>query len=357
MKPLKFLSLLFLFTVSLAMADNGPQHRVKQTPPVKMGTSGGSANDISRLYCCGGTLGSAALYDGMLHVLSNNHILARSGIAATGEDTLQPGLIDTGCRATGNIVGDFIGDAAPLGTNVDAALSKARSGMVDSTGAILDVGVPCFNIQAPTIGLPVMKSGRTTGFTTSTVQSVSMTVQIQYQKGCGKGKKFNILYTNQIATGNMSAGGDSGSLLVSNDGTPNPVGLLYAGSSSTTIHNPIADVVNAFAKNGHTFAFVGNNCGGTTASGIEPMTAASQGIAPSERDVDEVKRIKERNENELFLHPGVLGVGVGAAEDNPSEATIVVYVEAPHGRMPHGLPEKVEGKKVRVYLTDTIVAQ
>ncbi|MFH1261986.1 MAG: hypothetical protein V1495_00880 [Pseudomonadota bacterium] len=357
MNPLRALPLLLLFTTSLVFADSGPQHQVKQTPPVKMGTSGGSANDSSKAFCCGGTLGSAVLYDGMLHILSNNHILARSGAAATGEDTLQPGLIDSSCRATGNIVGDFIGNVIPLGANVDAALSKARSGMVDSSGTILDVGVPCSNIQAATIGLPVMKSGRTTGFTTGTVQSISMTVQIQYQQGCGKGKKFNVLYTNQIATGNMSAGGDSGSLLVSNDGTPNPVGLLYAGSNSTTIYNPIQDVVNAFVKNSHTFLFAGNNCGGTTLAGIEPMAAAFQGVTPGESDVDEAKRIKERHENEFFLHPGVLGVGVGAAEDNPVEAAIVLYVESPRGQRPDGLPDKVEGKKVRVILTDTIVAQ
>src|SRR5262249_55821023 len=70
-------------------ADNGPNHKVKQAPPVKMGTSGGSANDISTFYCCGGTLGSLILRDGQLCILSNNHVLARSGSAVAGEDTIQ----------------------------------------------------------------------------------------------------------------------------------------------------------------------------------------------------------------------------------------------------------------------------
>jgi hypothetical protein len=41
----------------------------------------------------------------------------------------------------------------------------------------------------------------------------------------------------QIITTNMSAGGDSGSLLC--DMNENAVGLLFAGSSSITIHNDI----------------------------------------------------------------------------------------------------------------------
>ncbi|MEO6710498.1 MAG: hypothetical protein ABIP42_13035, partial [Planctomycetota bacterium] len=81
-------------SLSAAYVDGGAQHRTQQTPPVKMGTSGGSANDASHLYCCGGTLGSLVRRDGVLCILSNNHILARSGSAVAGEDTIQPGLID-----------------------------------------------------------------------------------------------------------------------------------------------------------------------------------------------------------------------------------------------------------------------
>src|SRR5215470_13906288 len=103
----------FLSLISIA----GAQHTGKQTPPVKMGTSGGSANDISRFFCCGGTLGSLVTRDGVLCILSNNHILARSGSASSGEDTIQPGLVDTACRTTSvNIVADFIGNRVPLGS-------------------------------------------------------------------------------------------------------------------------------------------------------------------------------------------------------------------------------------------------
>jgi hypothetical protein len=338
-----------LLLSSVALGDGGPNHQVKQTLPVKMGASGGSVNDRSNAFCCGGTLGSAVTRDGVLSILSNNHILARSGLATAGEDTLQPGLIDTGCNgANSNIVGDFAGDIVPLGTaNVDAAISTARSGAVDTTGAILDVGVPCSATQGAILGLPVMKSGRTTGFTTSTVQSFNATVSVQYQKGCGKGRKFTITYTNQILTGNMSAGGDSGSLLLSNDGTPNPVGLLYAGSSSVTVHNPIQDVVNAFSAGGHTFGFVGTMC---TSSASLPIVAG-----PPSSEVEFATMVKERHERDLMAQPAILGVGVGADDQNPNEAVIVVLLE--EGRSHRPIPAELDGVRVRVIRTDPIVAQ
>jgi hypothetical protein len=315
-----------------------------------MGTSGGSATDSSHFYCCGGTLGSLVRRDGVLHILSNNHILARSGIGTTGEDDVQPGLIDSNCSAsTSNVVGDFAGNLVPLGTaNVDVALSVARSN-VDATGSILDVGVPCSSVQAPTLGLAVMKSGRTTGFTTGSITSINTSVTIQYQKGCNTGKKFNVTYTNQIMTGAMSAGGDSGSLLLSNDGTPNPVGLLFAGSASTTVYNPAQQVVNAFTAGGHTFSFVGNTCPGATAGDL--------GQSPSDRELEAALQVKLENEADLFGNPNVVGVGIGAAEDNPIEAVIVVYVESSPEHPQRMLPAEIGGFRVRVIMTDKIVAQ
>jgi hypothetical protein len=338
------------------LADNGPQHQAVQSLPIKLGTSGGSSVDASNAFCCGGTFGSAVTYDGQLAILSNNHILARSGSATAGEDDIQPGLIDVGCRASGaHVVADFVGNVVPLGSglgghNVDTGVAIARSGAVSTTGEILDVGVPCNTTQAASIGLAVMKSGRTTGFTTGNIQATNVSVSIQYQKGCNSGKKFTITYTNQISTGAMSAGGDSGSLLVSNDGSPNPVGLLYAGSSSTTIYNPIGDVLGAYAAAGHTVAFVGNTC---AASRI----ALNPGIGPADNDVEYARVIKERYEPDLFSRPGVIGVGVGATVDGGTEAAIILYVDAPKGSHPQGFPAELDGVKVRVIPTDPIVAQ
>lgn len=345
-------ALSLLLVAGVSRADNGPQHKVKQAPPVKMGTSGGSKNDKSGFYCCGGTLGCLVLRDGVLSILSNNHVLGRSGVAVAGEDTLQPGLIDSGCNGnTPNVVGDYAGNLVPLGTaNVDAAISTARTN-VDATGAILDIGVPISTVQAPTINLPVRKSGRTTGHTTGTIKTINTTVTVQYQKGCGTGQKFNVTFTQQIVSTNMSAGGDSGSLLISNDGTPNPVGLLFAGNSTSTVYNRASAVVSAFSAGGHTFSFVG------TASDVEPGPPAGL-LTPSDEAIAKAIQVQFEHEVELMRRANVIGVGVGAAENDPTQAALVVYIALPDaGQLAPTFPTSIDGVPVRVELTDPFVAQ
>lgn len=333
-------------------ADGGAAHRTRQAPPVKMGTSGGSAADSSLFYCCGGTLGALVRRDGVVHILSNNHVLARTGLATTGEDDVQPGLIDSGCQSgSSNVVGDFAGNIVPLGTgNVDAALSVARTN-VDATGSILDIGVPCSAVQPAAVGLAVEKSGRTTGLTRGTVQAVNVTVTVQYQRGCNTGRKFYVTYTNQvnITPGSFSAGGDSGSLIVSDDGSPNAVALLYAGSSSSTIGNPIQDVVNAFTAGGHSFSFVGTACG----SFVQSAPIAG----PSLAGLDAARLVKEDHESSLLGRRGVLGVGVGVSESDATQAAIVIFVDQSDPGAWQRLPSAIDGVPVRLIPTDPFVAR
>jgi hypothetical protein len=335
-----------------SLADGGANHRAKQTLPIRLGTSGGSANDISKAFCCGGTLGAAVMCNGALHVLSNNHVLGRSGSAVAGEDTVQPGLIDTGCRSSNsNVVADYAGNLVPLGTaNVDAALSVARAGAVSTTGDILDIGAPCVTPRSAAIGMAVAKSGRTSGLTTGSVQALNLTVSVQYQKGCNSGKKFTVRYADQVSVtpGSFLQAGDSGSLMVTNDANHQPVGLLYAGSSSVAIANPAQDVIDAFGPRcGGSFGFVGATCAAGAA-----LPAAPAG--PTTTRVDLASMVKERHVARLMSVPAVLGVGVGAADDDPSEAVLVLYLE--QGRAHPPIPEAIEGVRVKIVRTDRIVA-
>src|SRR5215510_3012569 len=203
--------LLFSSMLTAGLADGGANHRVRN---LHFGVSGGNVNDASARFCCSGTLGSMITNGSTQYVLSNNHVLARSDQANAGEDISQPGLIDNNCNIS-TVVADFTA-AAPLGSNVDAAVAQLRPGQMDSTGFIEDIGVPSSSTVLPPVGLGVAKSGRTTGFTTGSISSMNTSVSIQYQKGCGKGKKFTVSYTNQIviSSSTFSAGGDSGSLIV-----------------------------------------------------------------------------------------------------------------------------------------------
>src|SRR5215204_4571681 len=156
--------LLFSSLLTSGLADGGSNHRARNQ---HLGVSGENVNEASRSFCRSATLRAVITDDCNQYILSNNHVLARSDQAVAGEDVSQPGLIDNGCRIA-TVVADFTG-AAPLGSNVDAAVAQLRAGTMDSSGFIEDIGVPGNSIVAPSIGLSVAKSGRTTGSTTGTI--------------------------------------------------------------------------------------------------------------------------------------------------------------------------------------------
>jgi hypothetical protein len=290
-------------------------------------------------------------------------VLGRSDQAVAGEDVSQPGLIDNGCRVA-TIVADFTG-AAPLGSNVDAAVAQLRSGTMDSTGFIEDIGAPSSTTVNPSVGLAVAKSGRTTGFTTGTIGSVNTSVSVQYQKGCNSGKKFTVSYTNQVVinSSTFSAGGDSGSLIVTNNASHNPVALLFAGSSTTTIGNPINEVLSKLgAALGRTFTFGGGGgASPTTQGGVggrQPFIPGIESLMPQlpQQAVERVSAVLENHRANLMFQPGVMGVGVGASGRADNEAGIVIYVNKDAGARPI-LPDSIEGIPVVVVLTDQFIAR
>jgi len=241
-------------------------------------------------------------------------------------------------------VADFT-TAAPLGSsNVDAALAQLKPGLMDATGFIEDIGPPSSVVMAPSVGLGVAKSGRTTGFTTGTIASINTSVSVQYQRSCGQGKKFVVSYTNQVVinSSTFSAGGDSGSLIVTNDSNHQPVALLFAGSSTTTIGNPISQVLTQVSNAlGRTVSFVGT----TQASS---MTTLAQ-------DMEQASEVKKRHELEMMSQPGVWGMGNGV-DPVSGEPTIMIFVDPSAGRA-HALPGRLDNVKVHLVTAEQPVAR
>ncbi len=121
--------------------------------------------------------------------------------------------------------------------------------MVRTDGAILEIGTISSQTIAASINQPVKKSGRTTGLTRSKVSGLNATISVTYENECAGGAAFTKTFTGQIVIANKGsrflAGGDSGSLMVQDIATnPRAVGLLFAGSSSTAIANPINQVLS-----------------------------------------------------------------------------------------------------------------
>jgi hypothetical protein len=238
----------------------GSNPRVIQTPPVKMGTSGGWRYDLANGYCCGGTLGSLIQIGSTKYVLSNWHVLysdivsgGNNRVASAGDPVIQPALIDVNCNANNaQNVATLVNNGGSLpSANVDAGIAAVISGMVDETGAILNIGTISSSTVAASLNQAVKKMGRTTGLSRSSVNGLNASVSIAYDNECAGGSAFTKTFTGQIFINNRGskflAGGDSGSLMVE-DVTTNPraVGLLYAGSSSIAVANPIGHVLNHY---------------------------------------------------------------------------------------------------------------
>src|SRR5262249_37776504 len=147
------------------------------------------------------------------------------------------------------------GGSLPMGGNaVDVGIAQVTPGMVDATGAILNVGTISATTLSPSIGQAVKKMGRTTGLTRSSISAINGSFPIQYRNECAGGNSFVQSYTNQVVIANSGCGfqnsGDSGSLLLEDAATnPRAVGLCFAGSSvcsgsAIAIANPIDAVLS-----------------------------------------------------------------------------------------------------------------
>ncbi len=237
----------------------GVSHTAIQTPPIQMGTSGGWRYDLANGYCCAGTLGSLVRIGSTQYILSNYHVLeadivngGNSRVAQAGDPVIQPGMIDISCNANNaQNVATISGIKSLPGSNVDAAIAQVIPGMVRTDGSILEVGTISASTVAASLNQAVKKSGRTTGLTRSTVSGLNATVSVTYENECAGGTAFTKTFTGQIVIANKAsrflAGGDSGSLMVE-DVTTNPraVGLLFAGSTTSAIANPIGQVLSFF---------------------------------------------------------------------------------------------------------------
>src|ERR1700691_3664896 len=265
------------------VSSSGLQNQTAQTGYIEMGSSGGNANDYDskkdgggKEYvndCCGGTLGAlVADKNSNLFILSNNHVLAESDQARTGDTVVQPALVDLNCNPqAGRTVGSLrcVVPIQSTQSNADAALAGGTPA-VDESGAILQLG-PSINGSlspgAPAAGtgeeltagllnqLRVAKSGRTTGLTCSTVNTVNLTVQVDYYYDCAETQRYYTkTYVNQIGMpgASFADSGDSGALVL-DASNAQPVGLFFSSGTDDSNHgfsvaNPIQDVLTELGQ-------------------------------------------------------------------------------------------------------------
>ncbi len=346
-----------------------------QSGAVKLGTSGGNVNDTNGNFCCAGTLGSLVVRNGTYYILSNNHVLAKSDSGITGDPITQPGLIDspTTCTTSGTStvanLSEFFNLETGPNPKVDAALAQIVNGQVDTTGSILLLGATATN-GMPDPGAPhagtgvtasvsqsVVKSARTTGLTCSTVLATNVSANVDYYRHCGDTTKaFTVSFSNLVAVagGNFSAGGDSGSLIVAQS-TADPVALLFGGSDTDSVGNPVSDVLSAFPGAGNaTPTFVGGAA--HQVIGCTLPTAPQSAVAPkvaqvAAQSMQAASRVRDARAPELLANASVRAIGLGRSYDNPGQPTILLFISP--GTAQATIPQSLDGVRTRVIEGDT----
>jgi len=212
--------------------------------PVPIGVSTGHP-DITA-----GTIGCRVTDGTYVYALSNNHIYANENDASIGDNVLQPGPYDGG-QDPGDAIGTLY-DYEPIlfdgnDNTIDAAIAESTEAYLGCSTPTDGYGIPSSITEDAFVNQDVQKYGRTTVLTSGQVSEINVTVDVCYQtRGpflCVKLARF----VGQIAItpGTFAAGGDSGSLIVTN-ADKKPVGLLFAGSSTRTIANQIDLVLDRF---------------------------------------------------------------------------------------------------------------
>ena len=237
------------FRAILPSAKPGPADPTQRFDrPVPIGVSAGNFRDLVYLhaFCTTGTLGARLKgTNGQYYGLSNNHVFAVENLGNIGDEIIQPGQADQRCRAT---LADQIGTLAgfvPInfgnGTNVvDVAGAAVTTADVDNQTPKNGYGTPSSTTLEATLNMAVQKYGRTTVLTKGMVSGVDAAVKIQYSRGIAT-FLHQVIITG--TNGDFSNSGDSGSLIVTDNRAANPVALLFAGSTTRTIGNPINAVL------------------------------------------------------------------------------------------------------------------
>jgi PKD repeat protein len=267
-----------------------------------------------------GTLG-AVVKDGasVCYALSNNHVLADVNNASIGDNALQPGPFDGGTNPADAI--GTLADFEPIqfsGNNtIDGAVAVLTdANLVTAVTPASAYGAPGTSPVGASAGMNVQKFGRTTGHTTGQVSEVGVTVDVCYVPrgpfGCAASARF----VNQIGItpGSFSDGGDSGSLIVTNNGSKNPVGLLFAGSSARTLANPITPVLTRFGVQIVTGTTSCSNGGGTPANNAP---TAGFSVSTSGLTADFTDQSSDSDGN-VVAWSWSFGDGASSSAQNPS---------------------------------------
>lgn len=188
--------------------------------------------------------------DAELGLLSNNHVIADENNAEIGDPILQPGKADNGKKK------DAVATLAAF-----TKIKKTKPNLADCAWATINPNIEVDTRKVkgagklstpvprdPEIDMEVLKLGRTTGLTRGVITAIAVD-QLMVGFEFGPAQFDGQVEIQTIEDNPFSQGGDSGSMIMSQDNEP--VALLFAGSDSggdtgygITYASPMATVLS-----------------------------------------------------------------------------------------------------------------
>lgn len=235
-----------LHPVSMLEQDIRPEVDSNTYDPLQGGISIGPCRAVNGSVFAG-TLG-AIVFDNVSNapmMLSNFHVMAVDNEWRVGDIMVQPSRIEGGSCLI-NVVGSL--QRTALGEEVDCAVASITAR--DSTNQIVDIG-PITGTANAELGMAIRKRGRTTGLTFGFIDSIALTISLDYGNGIHTKTLRNQIGVMVDSTRSAVFGdhGDSGSVIVDDKGRI--IGLYFAGSDNGTMGtaNPIQSVLDVLNIN------------------------------------------------------------------------------------------------------------
>jgi hypothetical protein len=336
------------FAPALVAYAASPLQRLR---PVELGSS---ASPLGVDYAT--TLGFLLRSGRKTFILGSWIGLTDSGSLPPGTLVLQPAEVDGG-RPSDAVAHLF---SRELPTRTDGALLEVVQDLFHRDGSILGIGVPALPPIEPSFGLPVAKSGRTTGVTCGVVSTVNVTVLVR--SASREIQLFDNVFVVEADRGRFAEAGDNGAPVVAAR-TGQPVGIVLAslegasGTHSVLVTNLSAALSSVSNLVGAPLSLVGG--GGVSPASCWGENDERPSVAQIPAEAAE-KLAADRSQmvaTSLANCPGcgVEGVGIGIADEHETFG-LVVYVSDPETlrRLPAASPN---GFPVRGVLIDPLVAR
>jgi endonuclease G len=202
------------------VAEAAGSERKKRVDPIAPGISVANVRETA------GTIGCIVFdnADGTPYILSNWHVL-NGPHGVIGDDIVQPGPFDDN-RTQKNRLGKLV--RSHLGQAGDCAIATIEDRKFQSE--IVDLKVTVEKLGEPELGDKVIKSGRTTAVTHGIVNRIHTIAKIDYGDPVGEqevgGFEIGVDPKNKPSDGEVSKGGDSGSVWLFKSDTGKPTGVM-----------------------------------------------------------------------------------------------------------------------------------